>query len=68
VLYLFNPLPEAALRLVIGNLKQSTSPLWIVYHNPLLERVLAESGWLEREGGTEGYVVYRLLRRFPTSG
>jgi SAM-dependent methyltransferase len=59
VLYLFNPLPEAALRQVIRKLEQSARPLWIVYHNPLLEGVLADSGWLVRAGGTGRYVVYR---------
>ena len=61
VLYLFNPLAEAALRGVIGRLKQSPRPLWVVYHNPLLDSVLVESGWLERAGGAERYVVYRRL-------
>jgi SAM-dependent methyltransferase len=63
VLYLFNPLPEAALRQVMQGLQQSGTgnpkPLWIVYHNPLLEAVLADSGWLVRAAGTERYVVYR---------
>lgn len=67
VLYLFNPLPEKTLRQVIRSLEQSGTenpkPLWIVYHNPLLEAVLAESGWLVRVGGTERYVVYRCGRR-----
>jgi SAM-dependent methyltransferase len=66
VLYLFNPLPEAALRQVMQRLQQSgagnPTPLWIVYHNPLIEAVLADSGWLVRATGTERYVVYR--RRF----
>ncbi|HEX7679993.1 MAG TPA: class I SAM-dependent methyltransferase, partial [Thermoanaerobaculia bacterium] len=66
VLYLFNPLPEAALRQVMQRLQQSGTgnpkPLWIVYHNPLLEAVLADLGWLVRAGGTERYVVYG--RRF----
>jgi SAM-dependent methyltransferase len=61
VLYLFNPLPEEALRRVVRRLERSTRPLWIIYHNPLIEGVLAESGWLERTGGMEGYVVYRRL-------
>ncbi len=67
VLYLFNPLPEAALREAIRRLeqsdKESPKPLWIVYHNPLLETVLSESDWLARAGGTESYVVYRRGRR-----
>jgi hypothetical protein len=47
VVYLFNPLPEAGLRRVIQNIEASwrraPRPVWIVYHNPLLESVLAES-------------------------
>ena len=58
VLYLFNPLPEAALREVIGKLSL-VRPLWILYHNPLHEELLAETGELIRTGGTEKYVVYR---------
>jgi hypothetical protein len=68
VLYLFNPLPEAALRQVIQRLEESVRPLWIVYHNPLLDGVLAETGWLERVGGTERYVVYRRLRCSTSRG
>jgi SAM-dependent methyltransferase len=58
VLYLFNPLPEGALRDVIARLS-SAKALWIVYHNPLHEGLLAEREWLARVGGTEKYVVYR---------
>ena len=47
VLYLFNPLPEAGLLGVVGRLEKSTRPLWIVYHNPLLEGILAASSSLE---------------------
>jgi SAM-dependent methyltransferase len=47
VIYLFNPFPEAGLRRVIANLKQNlrTHPraVYVLYHNPLLERVLAEN-------------------------
>lgn len=68
VLYLFNPLPEAALREAIRRLEQSAQPVWIVYHNPLLEVVLSETGWLVRAGGTERYVVYRRLRRISSPG
>lgn len=62
VLYLFNPLPEAGLERVMENLQRSLaeSPreIWIVYHNPLLERVLAGCGALRKLTGAEGYVVY----------
>ena len=63
VLYLFNPLPEAGLRRVIRNLErsleQSPRPVWIVYHNPAIDSVLAASRALVRVGGTEQYSVFR---------
>ncbi len=63
VLYLFNPLPESALEQVMTKLERSLAehprPLYIVYHNPLLERVLARSAALKRTGGTHQYVIYR---------
>ncbi len=63
VLYLFNPLPEAALRQLIERLGKSLarSPraVWIVYHNPLLEPALAASPFLEKAGSTPNYSLYR---------
>ena len=63
VLYLFNPLPEASLRAVIGRLEkslaQSPRAAWIVYHNPLLDSALAASGVLERVLEHPQYSVYR---------
>ena len=63
VLYLFNPLPEVSLREVIGRLEKSLRraprPVWIVYHNPLLESTLAACGFLERAQGSAQYSVYR---------
>jgi len=62
VLYLFNPLPEAGLRRVIRNLEQSLeqSPrlVWIFYHNPAVDSVLAASPALVRAGGTEQYSLF----------
>jgi hypothetical protein len=62
VLYLFNPLPEHALSDVVqrlGNsLAQTPRPVWVVYHNPLLEPALATSGFLQKAGGTPQYSVY----------
>jgi SAM-dependent methyltransferase len=62
VLYLFNPFPEAGLRRVIGNLLSSLlehpRAVYVIYHNPLLEFVLAErSGW-KKILGTLQYSVY----------
>jgi len=63
VLYLFNPLPERALSEVLHRLEKSLTgaprPVWVVYHNPLLEGALDASGFLQRAGGTLQYSVYR---------
>jgi hypothetical protein len=66
VLYLFNPLPEAGLRRVIRNLEQSLEqsprPVWMVYHNPAMDSVLAASRVLVSAGGTGQYSVFTTLR------
>jgi SAM-dependent methyltransferase len=63
VVYLFNPLPEAGLRRVIERLEDSLinvpRPVWIVYHNPVLDAALSGSRMLERVGGAEHYSLYR---------
>lgn len=63
VLFLFNPLPEAGLRQVMGNLGRSVAehprPVVVLYHNPLLEQTLAQCEWLEKTGGTHQYSAYR---------
>jgi len=52
VVYLFNPLPQTALLRVMRNLeaswRNSPRPVWIIYHNPILEATFAESQFLER--------------------
>jgi SAM-dependent methyltransferase len=62
VLYLFNPLPEEGLVQVIANLDRSLReqprPLYVLYHNPLLDHVLAKCGGLRRLSGTHQYCVY----------
>src|SRR6266576_1773658 len=62
VLYLFNPLPEASLEAVVQNLERSLRQyprkVFVLYHNPLLEQVLAASPVLKRTGGTHQYSVY----------
>jgi SAM-dependent methyltransferase len=62
VLYLFNPFPEAGLRQVLANLEQSLHtnprPVYILYHNPLLEHVLQQSPALTQIGGTHQYSLY----------
>ena len=63
LLYLFNPLPEGPLSTVLERLQKSIErsprPVWVVYHNPLLESTLGASGFLEKAGGTGQYSVYR---------
>jgi len=62
VLYLFNPLPEFGLRRLIAGLEKSLAAnprsVYLLYHNPLLERVLGESAVFARVGGTEQYSIY----------
>ncbi len=62
LLYLFNPLPETALRQMLANLESSLlehpRPACVLYHNPLLEQVLADSSFLKKIGGTHQYVIY----------
>jgi SAM-dependent methyltransferase len=62
VLYLFNPLPEAGLIEVIRNLENSLRhrprPMFVLYHNPLLEHVLSRSTMLKKIAGTHQYSVF----------
>lgn len=61
VLYLFNPFPESGLRRMVASLEQSLREhpraVFVLYHNPLLEHVLSESG-LRRLHATHQYAVY----------
>ena len=62
VLYLFNPFPEAGLRRMLANLRQSSNihprPLYVLYHNSVLEHVLQENTTLRKIGGTHQYSIY----------
>jgi SAM-dependent methyltransferase len=62
VLYLFNPLPESGMRRVMARLEKSLAanprPVWVLYHNPLLEHVIGEGSGFARVGGTEQYFIY----------
>ena len=62
VLYLFNPLPESGMRRVMARLEKSLAanprPVWVLYHNPLLEHVIGESAGFTTIGGTEQYSIY----------
>ncbi|HEX4786585.1 MAG TPA: class I SAM-dependent methyltransferase [Candidatus Sulfotelmatobacter sp.] len=62
VLFLFNPFPESEMRQVFSNLEKSLRthprPVYVLYHNPLLEHVVTESGLLRKLGGTHQYSLF----------
>ena len=62
VLYLFNPLPESGLATMVSNLEHSLRehprPMFVLYHNPLLEPVLTQSGALKKIAGTPQYSIF----------
>lgn len=63
VLYLFNPLPEAGLVQLLGNLeeslRQNPRTVFILYHNPLLEHVVTACSELEKVPSTHQYSIYK---------
>jgi hypothetical protein len=62
LLYLFNSLPEAALIEVMtrldDSLRQCTRAVYLLYHNPLLEPVLAHYPAFNKIGGTHQYSLF----------
>jgi SAM-dependent methyltransferase len=77
VVFLFNPFGEAGMRQAVANLEQSLSarprPVYVLYHNPLLEHTLSESGALRKIVGAQQYslfssvVVRQLIVRQPSA-
>jgi SAM-dependent methyltransferase len=67
VLYLFNPLPESGLAKLVSNLEHSLREhprsVFVLYHNPLLEPLLAGSPAFTRIVGTHQYSIF--IRSFP---
>jgi SAM-dependent methyltransferase len=63
LLYLFNPLPATGLTHVLTRLEMSLRtkprPVYVVYHNALLEDCLQECGWMERIVSVNQFVIYR---------
>ena len=61
VIYLFNPLPQLSLAKMVANLERSllSSPraAWIVYHNPLEQDVILQSGRFRKAAATNSYSV-----------
>jgi hypothetical protein len=66
VLYLFNPFPEHVLRAVLASLRASLTEAprtaYVIYHNLIHERVVAECSWLEPVNRTEQFAIYRAAR------
>src|SRR5260370_41443808 len=62
VLYLFNPLTESGMRRLIANLEKSLlanpRPVFVLYHNPLLEHVIGKSAVFVKISGAEEYYIY----------
>lgn len=63
VAFFFNPFPAAVLGTVLDRLEQSLRaqprPAWIVYHNPVHERVFIGRTFLERVAATQQFVTFR---------
>jgi len=63
LIYLFNSLPEAALIEVMTNLddslRQCPREVYLLYHNPLLEPVLANYPAFKKIAGTHQYSLFR---------
>jgi len=63
VVYLFNPLPESGLHQVLRNIEESwrrvPRTIWVVYHNPLLEHILASSTILSRVQRDSQYSLFK---------
>jgi len=62
VIYLFNPLQRAGLAEVVASLERSLTerprPVYLLYHNPLLDAVLSASKFLKRIHSTRQYSIY----------
>jgi SAM-dependent methyltransferase len=62
VLYLSNPLPRCGLSQVIANIERSLGEherqVYVLYHNPIHEDVLAAQRWLKRSAATHQFSLY----------
>jgi hypothetical protein len=62
VIYLFNPLPESALMTLTNRLEDSLRrnprPVFVIYHNPMLDYVLARSAAFKKILTTHQYSIF----------
>jgi SAM-dependent methyltransferase len=67
VIFLFNPFPESGMRQVVRNLEQNLRemprPVYVIYHNALIEHVLTESAALKKIAGAEQFSIYKAVRK-----
>lgn len=63
VVFLFNPLPEARLKELVGNLeaslRQNPRPAYLIYANPVFEEIFSSRPTLIKIGGTHQYLAFR---------
>jgi SAM-dependent methyltransferase len=63
VVFLFNPLPEAGLRKLLGNLeisfRRNPRPVYVVYVNPVFEAVFADLKSLTKVTGSDQCLFFR---------
>ena len=62
VIYLFNPFSESVLRQALENivrtLRAEPRPIYVLYHNPQLERLLVERNELRKIAGSHQYSIF----------
>jgi SAM-dependent methyltransferase len=62
VIFLFNPFPESGMRQVFANLERSLQahprPVYVLYHNPLLEHALSEGTQLRKIASTHQFSLF----------
>lgn len=62
VLYLFNPFPRHIWHELLANLHNSLlaapRPVFVIYHNPVHEDILAAENWLHEVARTHQFVIY----------
>lgn len=65
VLYLFNPFPRHVWRGVLANLYRSLPaaprPVYLIYHNPVHQDIIAAESWLQELARTHQFVIYRAV-------
>jgi hypothetical protein len=63
VIFLFNPLPEAALRAFLENTERSLlefpRPTFVVYANPIFAQTFSDFRSLQMLGGTHQSLLFR---------